>query len=66
MKITGLFHGNIEEEEVESVGEEAEREQRPAALASAVGRHTAAVDVELSEPGSCFILSHTLDCLHGV
>lgn len=41
------------------MGEEAERKQRPAALASAVGRHTAAVDVELSEPGSCFILTHT-------
>lgn len=60
MKITGLFHGNIEEEEAEPVGEEAEREQRPAAAqASAVGRHTAAVDVEPSELGSHFILTHT-------
>lgn len=45
MKITGLLHGNTEEEEEARVGgEEGAETHSPA---SAVGRPTAALDVEL-------------------
>lgn len=62
MKITGLFRGNIEEEvesglgllgEEEGGGGHEERERvETCRLVSAVGRPTAAVDVELTGPGS--------------
>lgn len=48
VKITGLFHGNVEEEEAGPLWKEGEGEQGPCRLASAVRRSTAAVDVELS------------------
>ncbi|TNN84268.1 hypothetical protein EYF80_005595 [Liparis tanakae] len=62
VKITGLLHGNTEEEEEEEEEEEAGlvgREAETRSPASAVGRPTAAVDVELSELGSRSLLTHT-------
>ncbi len=60
VKITGLFHGNIEEEEAGLVGKGSRKRAETHSPVSAVGRPTAAVDVELSEPGSCLLLTHTL------
>lgn len=58
VKITGLLHGNTEEEEEEEAGLVG-REAETRSPASAVGRPTAAVDVELSELGSRSLLTHT-------
>lgn len=59
MKITGLFHGNIEEEEAGLVGKEGRKRAQTPSSASAVGRPTAAVDAELTELVCRSLITHT-------